>query len=155
MIYFIANRDRSRIKIGTTIRLSQRLKQLVAEHGEGLEVLAVRDGDRDVERELHRRFAHLNVVNEWFEPGDDLMGLIVSDGKPWDGSDEAPALPSPTLIRVSDEFADAIRKASALTDVSHSDFADTHLLAIVQRIYRDTLAKESKRMGGQGKGATE
>lgn len=60
-----------------------------------------------------------------------------------------------TLIRVSDEFADAIRKASALADVSHSEFADDHLLAIVQRIYRDALAKESKRMGGGTKGGVD
>jgi hypothetical protein len=53
-----------------------------------------------------------------------------------------------TLVRVSDEFADALRKASALQSVSMADFADTHLLAVVQKLYRDTLAKESKRMGG-------
>lgn len=34
MIYFIRS-PAGPIKIGTTIRLSQRLKQLAAEHGEG------------------------------------------------------------------------------------------------------------------------
>ena len=40
MIYFIKS-ARGRIKIGTTIRLKQRLKELETGHGEPLEVLAV------------------------------------------------------------------------------------------------------------------
>lgn len=60
MIYFIRSPS-GPIKIGTTIRLSQRLKQLAAEYGEGLEVLAVTEGDRNVEQELHRRFGHLRL----------------------------------------------------------------------------------------------
>ena len=88
MIYFIAKPDRSAIKIGRTIRLSQRLKRVVAEHGPGLEVLAVTEGSFEAERELHGRFAHLRSVGEWFDPGDDLVGFIVSDGRQWDGADE-------------------------------------------------------------------
>ncbi len=42
MIYFIKSPD-GPIKIGTTIRIVQRLKDLIAEHGPGLEVLAVTD----------------------------------------------------------------------------------------------------------------
>ena len=89
MIYFIRS-PAGPIKIGVSIRLSQRLKQLVAEHGEGLEVLAVVDGSYDEEKALHGRFAHLRTVGEWFEPGDDLVGFIVSDGQSWDGTDEVP-----------------------------------------------------------------
>jgi hypothetical protein len=54
-----------------------------------------------------------------------------------------------TLVRVSDDFADALRKASALQGVSMADFADANLLAVVQKLYVDTLARESKRMGGK------
>ena len=46
------------------------------------------EGSYKEESALHRRFAHLNLVNEWFEPGDDLMGFIVADGKPWDGAED-------------------------------------------------------------------
>lgn len=89
MIYFIRNSDGSRIKIGTTIRLSERLKQLASEHGDGLQVLAVIDGNHSEEKALHRRFSHLRIVKEWFEPGDDLVGFILSEGREWDGGDEA------------------------------------------------------------------
>lgn len=89
MIYFIRSSDGKRVKIGTTVSLTARLKSLVAEYGAGLEVLAVVEGSYGEERGLHHRFSHLRLVGEWFEPGDDLMGFIVSDGTPWDGSDES------------------------------------------------------------------
>jgi hypothetical protein len=108
----------------------------------------VTEGSFDAEQALQRRFGHLNVVNEWFEPGDDLMGFIVAEARPWDGVDEVP-LDRPGAIRVSDAFADALRKASALQGVSMADFADTHLLAGVQKLYREELGKESKRMAGE------
>jgi hypothetical protein len=91
VIYFIKSPD-GPIKIGTTVRLSQRLRQLATEHGQGLEVLAVTTGSARDERRLHSRFHHLRRVGEWFEPGDDLLAFIVSDGKPWDGSDESPTV---------------------------------------------------------------
>lgn len=110
MIYFIRASEGGPIKIGTTIRLSRRLKQLMAEFDCGLELLAVMDGNRDEEQALHRRFGHLRVVNEWFEPGDDLVGFIVAEGRPWDLSDEAPighrAMTSRYVIPASDEHRD-------------------------------------------------
>lgn len=86
MIYFIQPKAGGPIKIGTTVRLGQRLKQLAAESGAELQVLAVVDGGFREEKSLHQRFAHLRQVGEWFEPGDDLLGFIVNDGKPWDST---------------------------------------------------------------------
>jgi len=87
MIYFIRPKVGGAIKIGTSIRLSQRIRQLQAEFGE-LEVLAVTDGSYDEESILHQRFAHLRHHGEWFEPGDDLLAFIIRDGRPWNGADE-------------------------------------------------------------------
>lgn len=39
-------------------------------------LLAVIDGDREVERGLHQRFSHLNIIGEWFRPGNSLMDFI-------------------------------------------------------------------------------
>ena len=105
MIYFIKSPD-GPIKIGTTIRLSQRLKQLVAYYGEGLEVLAVVEGNRSVERDLYDRFSHLRTVGEWFEPGDDLVGFIVAKGKPWDGEDEESS--TGLKLTLPDDFHDRL-----------------------------------------------
>lgn len=52
-----------------------------------------------------------------------------------------------TLIRVSDEFADAMRQASNFEAVSMRDFADAHLLSVVLKRYRDAVLKEAKKFG--------
>ena len=106
MIYFIRRKDGGPVKIGTTIRLSQRLQSLCAEYGE-LKVLAVVDGSFPEERGLHHRFAHLHKVGEWFEPGDDLLAFIVSDGKPWNGKDEYPV----EVVRIGAEISPALDDA--------------------------------------------
>jgi hypothetical protein len=53
-----------------------------------------------------------------------------------------------TLIRVSDEFAEAIRQASSFDAVSMREFADLHLLPAVRKHYRDAVLREAKRIGG-------
>jgi hypothetical protein len=119
MIYFIRSRDGGPIKIGTTIRLSQRLKSLADEHGKDLEVLAIAEGSYTRESELHRQFSHLRAFGEWFEPGDDLVGFIVAEGKPWDGSDEAPAA---TTAKIDAEVAYRARIAAAMRDCPLAEY---------------------------------
>jgi hypothetical protein len=99
MIYFTrAKQDTGEIKagmikIGTTIRLSERLKQLPVEYGTDVELIAVLDGDHTTEGDLHRQFDHLRVVGEWFLPDEDLLEFIAARGREWDGIDEAPPMP--------------------------------------------------------------
>jgi hypothetical protein len=55
-----------------------------------------------------------------------------------------------TLIRVSDEFAEALRDVVGFEKSSISEFADAHLLPMVRKRYRDAVLKAAKRMeGGQ------
>lgn len=49
MIYFLRATDGGPIKIGTTVRLTRRLKQLAAEFGPDVEVLAVAEGSYEEE----------------------------------------------------------------------------------------------------------
>lgn len=136
MIYFIAKPDRSAIKIGTTIRLSQRLKTLASELGDGLEVLAVADGDREAEQALHRQLAELRIAGEWFEPGDDLMGFIVSEAKPWDGNDETDRID--IRLRVDPELH---RRIQAAADQEGNSVA---------AFIRSAVVKELKRRESEG-----
>jgi len=57
-----------------------------------------------------------------------------------------------TLIRVSDEFAAAIKQASSFEGISMRDFADAQLLPVVLKRYREGVLKEAKRFGGKGEG---
>lgn len=89
MIYFLRD-GQGHIKIGTTVRLSERKCQLESEVGEPLEVVGVMGGSYREESALHRRFADHNIVNEWFEPHADLLAFIEENAAPWDGVDEKP-----------------------------------------------------------------
>jgi ribosome-binding protein aMBF1 (putative translation factor) len=55
-----------------------------------------------------------------------------------------------TLIRVSESFADAIRKASQFQGMSMAGYADEYLLPVVEKKYRDAVLKEAERMKSKG-----
>ncbi len=77
MIYFVQPVDGGPIKIGTTINLESRLKQLEAHYGCPLALLATMTGDAEREREIHDQFSHLRLGRtEQFQPADDLLAFI-------------------------------------------------------------------------------
>ena len=53
-----------------------------------------------------------------------------------------------TLIRVSDELAEALREATGLERMTVADFGDQHLLPVVRKRYRDILIKKARAEGG-------
>lgn len=53
-----------------------------------------------------------------------------------------------TQIRVSDPFAELIVRAANMEGLSVAEFADKHLLPIVDKRYREAIAKEAKRLEG-------
>ncbi len=91
MIYFIQTVEGGPIKIGVTTQLQARLSALATAHSKDLRVLGVLDGERSVEKELHERFSHLRVKNEWFEPGEDLCQFIAESCKAWNPTREISA----------------------------------------------------------------
>lgn len=103
MIYFVRNADgQGAIKIGTSIKLSVRIRELCGEYKCDLRVIAVISGRRREEAELHRRFAHLRTGNhhssEWFHPRAELLDFIEKEGFAWDGLDEVPAPPARLMV---------------------------------------------------------
>ncbi len=80
MIYFVQPVDGGPIKIGTSINVDARRKQLEAEYGRELAVLATTEGGRKREAEIHAMFAHLRLGRtEQFRPDLELVTFI---GKP-------------------------------------------------------------------------
>jgi hypothetical protein len=55
------------------------------------------------------------------------------------------------MVRVSDEFADALKDATSLERVSAADFCNTHLLPIVRKRYREVILKKAKEAEGGAK----
>jgi hypothetical protein len=50
------------------------------------------------------------------------------------------------MIRVSDEFIEAIRKASRFDQMSIAEFIDKFLLSITEKHYRDAVRKEASKI---------
>jgi hypothetical protein len=131
VIYFICRPDDHRIKIGTTVRLSERLKQLVAQCDADLDVIAVMDGSFSEETGLHRRFAHLRTVGEWFEPGDDLIGFIVAEGREWDGSDDIPK--DDVSVKMDAGVVEDCRIAASFKRMSLAEYLSETMRGIAKR----------------------
>lgn len=68
-VYFVRFGDR--VKIGFSMNVERRLKAIPHD-----EILAVMPGTFRDESRCHAAFAHLRIIGEWFEMGDDLMGFI-------------------------------------------------------------------------------
>jgi hypothetical protein len=143
MVYFIQGITGGLIKIGTTVRLTERLRTLCKEYGEELRVLAVIDGSYQKEKSLHRRFSHINIENEWFSPSDDLLGFIVETGREWDGTDEAQPR-NDEAIRIRSDVAAKARIAASYLGLSITDYVSNVLEPIVSKDINEGHARISK-----------
>lgn len=76
-VYFIRGRDA--IKIGFSLEPRLRLRELQTSHSEPLELLGIMDGNPDVERGLHERFAALRRSGEWFEASEALLTFVAEN----------------------------------------------------------------------------
>jgi len=79
VVYYL--RFDRRVKIGTSMRPRQRLASIRHD-----ELLAFERGDRSVEQQRHREFAHLREGGEWFTFSRELQAHISrvrASGDPW------------------------------------------------------------------------
>ena len=77
LVYFVRCGLQGPIKIGLAKdgNIARRLCSLQSGNHEPLHVIAYTPGDRTTERDLHRRFRPSRVINEWFEPTEELVAL--------------------------------------------------------------------------------
>jgi hypothetical protein len=76
-VYFIAEwPPPGFIKIGTAQCAASRLSNLQTASPRELRLFATVPGGRDVEAEMHERFAAERVRGEWFEPSERLLAFI-------------------------------------------------------------------------------
>lgn len=79
VVYYL--RFDRRVKIGTSMRPRQRLASIRHD-----ELLAFERGDRSVEQQRHREFAHLREGGEWFTFSRELeahVSRVRASGDPW------------------------------------------------------------------------
>jgi hypothetical protein len=126
------------IKIGTTTRLSVRLKQIAFEIGHTPTVLAVLDGGFAEEHALHVRFHYAKARGEWFHAGPELMQLIATDGRPWDGIDER----TTAMTRFDMQSLRLARKAATLMGMSVFDYVND----VLARAADEDIEREAKKL---------
>jgi hypothetical protein len=150
MIYFLRCEQRAGeieagwIKIGTTTRLSMRLKQITAEIGHTPTVLAVLDGAFAEEYALHEQFAESRQIGEWFDPCADLLRLIETEGRKWDGVDEKPAS---AQVKLDKEIVWDAKTVAIMRGVTLFDYLNSILRLPVKRDLDDEFRRIAKEKG--------
>ena len=71
-VYFIT--DGTKIKIGYSKNVKSRIKQLNTGNSCKLYLLGYIQGDKELEKHLHRKFKCVNL--EWFQASDELLEFI-------------------------------------------------------------------------------
>lgn len=73
VVYYFGNPTTRAVKIGTTMRLAGRMRDLSLESGTQLVLLATEPGGRRTELRRHRQFGRLRLIGEWFRKDPWLM----------------------------------------------------------------------------------
>jgi predicted NBD/HSP70 family sugar kinase len=132
------------VKIGTTRRLSARLKQIAAEIGHTPTVLAVLDGSYAEERALHEKFDHTREWSEWFSPCDDLMRLIKTEGRPWNGEDEVPLSSLGRPVKVDSGVVTKAKLVADTRDITLAEYLTELLRVPVDRDFSKAVRSIDK-----------
>lgn len=80
-VYFIESPDLGLVKIGVSTDPCDRLKSLQTAHPRKLYLRAVIPGDSEVERSIHKKFSHLQEMNEWFRMTDEILSFVENISK--------------------------------------------------------------------------
>lgn len=75
-VYFVEAVGLSRVKIGYSENPEGRLKQLLTGSPVSLRILAKMPGNQAMEKEIHSRFSHLRVENEWFHLTEEIRAYV-------------------------------------------------------------------------------
>ncbi len=74
-IYFIQSGD-GPIKIGFSTNIELRLSAIRNWHPYKLTILKLLDGDYEDEHAIHKKFKHVKLTGEWYNPSEDLLKFI-------------------------------------------------------------------------------
>lgn len=151
MIYFVESSDGLRVKIGTTIRLSVRLKQLRAKHGKGLKVMAVTEGSFVEESKLHADFAHLRLEGEWFLFESPIRDFVRDYADAWDGTNEVPFPPPDETLaqtKVDRLIVSRLRQVAGYRGVTLAELISDILRGPTNKIFNEMIRESDKEAKG-------
>lgn len=146
MIYFLQPTDGGPIKIGYSADVDARHRQLEAHYGKPLSLLAMVDGDRRTEAEIHRRFAaHRLGKTEQFKPAREILEFI---GRPLlvgANPEAVEAMPvSVRSVKLHMDVIETARIVSAYRNETLTDMLGNMLRPLLTRMEQEEVAKRSK-----------
>jgi hypothetical protein len=146
LIYFMQSTDGGPVKIGYSVDVVRRLKQLEYHYKRPLALLATMPGGPDEEAEIHARFDHLRFGTgrpqgqgrrpEQFRPAPELMEFIrrpLLVGANPDAVEMMPGLSQARLELPADQLAD-VRAVAKSIGLSLATFVRLAVLEKVKRI---------------------
>lgn len=149
MIYFMQPTDGGPVKIGFTVNLSARHRQLEAHYGCDLALLATMPGRRKEEAEIHKRFDHLRFGRtEQFRPAADLMAFI---GRPLlvsanhESVEALSPRPAP-YVRMYEDTAKLVKRYAGERGLSVSEFVDRFMIPCAMHAHREHISEELKKI---------
>jgi hypothetical protein len=86
-----------------------------------------------------------------FHRGEDKMDIAILDrpmARKRTSSKDEPKKGG-TMIRVTEEVAEALRKVCALKNMTAAEFSEAYYLPVIEQCYRELIAAESKRISGR------
>jgi hypothetical protein len=128
VIYFLRDPQSGLVKIGTSIRLSDRLLGLQAKKLR-LKLLGVAEGGKKEERAIHNRFAYHRVKGEWFKPSRALFRYIKAESRPWDGTNEADTM---KVVYLDARIAERAKIAAAMNGMKRFAYLNDRLSRIIE-----------------------
>lgn len=150
MIYFMQTELGAPIKIGYTQNLDARKRALELHYGVPLNVLDVREGGKQEEREWHEQFAHLRLGRtEQFKPAADLLAAI---GQPLlvdVNLDAVEAMPvrrwaGLATVKIHDDVFDLARIVAAYSKgMTVTDLLSGILKPALEKMHAEVVAKFS------------
>lgn len=135
-VYFVQPVDGGPIKIGHSVNVPTRLKELETIYARPLALLATIPGGRDEERAIHERFSALRFgKTEQFRPESDLLAFIgcplfvsaVPVVEPMESKDTRK--PVVLVVRGAPEWAEWLSRLAEHCRASASELADDALVA--------------------------
>lgn len=135
MVYFMQRIDGGPIKIGTTINLHGRRRQLQGGFCPPLIVLAVAPGGAAEEAELHERFDHLcDDRAEFFRPDGELLDFIGSlqvNALPIETFRYAPPGTKQVAYFLDPDLVEDVKLMARAGGQTQSEFVSEALLALI------------------------
>lgn len=154
MIYFAQPVDGGPIKIGHSVNVDARRKQLERHYGRPLVVLRMLEGGLEKEAEMHARFEHYRLgIYEQFLPGPELMaflGLPAVEPTVYDSivamkpTNFDPNRPDDVSTKFDRSLLGMARMVATAKGVSLAEYLSEAARPIIERDY----GKEMKRLVG-------